>query len=107
MSSLYDVGFKLGDRINPTVKRAGKYTRDTIISPTGNFIYKYSGTKKYIEKEDFGGYQKLFLFDIILICFIFIGVSISYMLNIFSNNTMVVKNKDKNDKIVKNLIVSS
>lgn len=88
MSSLNNLGYNIGRGI----KKGGNYI--------------YTGTKDYFKTEDFETFQKLFLATIVLICVVFIGFSIAYMLKIFNDNTIIVKNKDKNRKIIKNLITN-
>ncbi len=75
------------------------------VSFTGKTLYNASGTKTFYQDEDFESYQKKFLTYVILICVIFIILSIMYMVKIINGNRRVLKNKDKNEKIIKNLFV--
>lgn len=65
----------------------------------------YTGTKKYYTDENFESYQKIFLTCVIFICFLFIILSIVYMVKIINDNSKVLQNKDKNEKIINNLFV--
>ena len=79
-----------------TLTKVKNFTTSNITEPV----------KKYFSEEGFSTASKWIMFIIILICISFIIAGIYYMVTIFSNNTTVVKNKDKNDEIIKKLIKS-
>lgn len=83
------------------LKTAGSYGVKAA-SSVYNFTQPY--IKEYYKDENFGSYQKWFLFIIFTFIILFIILAIVYFCKMADSSKNVNKNKDKNQKIIKNMV---
>ncbi len=62
--------------------------------------------KKYYTEEGFSNIAKWIMFGIVSFCILFLILGIYYIVRLINDNRRFLKNKDKNEKIIKNLIKS-